>query len=216
MTGTLRRVANENPGLAKAVDAFRKGPSNRLADDIIRLAKAALKPLNGESKVVIPVLRRLFVGRNYLAHMAALYEIEATKYDELQNSAIASQLYMEAAKYTSEMNTKIECFSRAFYTSLSAKNIPNALDAALQLRIIGAAQGMATLYYDAGKMCEALGKNEEALIFYSNAVEGDYLHILKAKAGYERLITSMNTQPAYSHAKETYPKNPQLYELGHD
>jgi len=185
-TGILRDVANVNPQLLHDVNSFRANNTPPLADKIILQVKKLTVPLNGESETVLGALKRIFKSENYTAHLAALYEIEATKHGKVVNSEIAAQLYMEAANQSGELGIKASCYSRAFYCFISSKNSPAALDAAKKLLDSGAVQGLATFYYDAARLCEAIDKSLAAE-FYFNATDGNYYHIMLAKKAFRAL-----------------------------
>jgi len=183
----LEKFAQKNPILLASAKSFLINPDNLLADKIVKSVKEAIAPLNGESKTVLGAIRRLFVSKNYTAHVAALYEIESTKHDKVENNDIAAQLYMKAAKETTHLFIKVNCYSRAFYCFISANKPDDALKAAKMLNDHHFTQGLATLYLEAAKLSEATGNISLAKDFYSTATEGDYYSVVEANVALNRL-----------------------------
>lgn len=183
----LSNVAKQNPSLHLAVRQFYKLHNQTSANLIVKLAREAIKPLNGESKHVLKALRKLFVSKDYLGHMASLYEIEATKHDKVSNNDIAAQLYVRAASETSNLNITVPFYSRAFCCFIYAEKPLDAIKVAKILMAKEITQGMVLLYYTAGKISEAMGQIDDAREFYSFANEGDYQMVLRAQEAAKRL-----------------------------
>lgn len=196
---TLKTVIANNPQIRDSAIFFKIGPCEKTAQDLARSICTIAQDLNGESVFLFRAARILFAIEKFQQYRAKMFEEEAKKHNTVENSLMAANEYMKVADLTQSFETKIDCLKSAFYCALKAKKPMLALEAAKIIHSFDITQGMATLYYDAAKICEGVGDKKLARDFYFEATEGDYKIVKKAKEAWERLPKNSEMhEPIYS------------------